>query len=118
MSIIRDIRQKLIQLNLFADVTTPSSGNEEMRREQVLATRVYLLLLVSILLVLVLFTCLRTQTVSVTVPKPSLDTYDKLVVVYSQTLSCPCQEIAVRYSNFITLNVTQHPVRVIHRASE
>ena len=112
MPLFSRARQELIQLNLFADATTLSSGNEAIRRDQILATRVYLSLLISILSVLVLFTCLSTQNVLVTIPKPSIDMFTKLDATYSQTLSCPCQQIAVPYSSFLSIASTGHPVSV------
>ena len=116
MSLFSVARQKLMQLNLFADATTLVNGNEQIRRDQILATRVYLSLLISIFFVLVLFTCLSTQNVLVTIPKPSIDTFTKLDATYSQTLSCPCQQIAVPHSRFLTIENTRHPVSV-HRFS-
>ena len=111
MSIVRRALQNLKQLNLFADATTASEGNEQIRRDQVLATRVYLVLLFAILSILVLFTCLSTRNMVVIVPKPSVETYDRLNAAYSQTLSCPCEQISVPYSSFLSVEYQMHPVR-------
>ena len=111
MSIVSRAVQSLKQLNLFVDARTASDGNEQTRHDQVLATRVYLVLLVAILSVLVLFTCLSTRSIVVIVPKPPVETYDRLNAAYSSTLSCPCEQISVPYSSFLSVEYHLHPVR-------
>ena len=111
MPIVSRALQKLKHLNLFVDGTTASDGNEHIRHDRVLATRVYLVLLIVILTVLVLFTCLITRNIVVIEPKPSVDTYERLNAAYSQTLSCPCDQISVPYSSFLSVEYHMHPVR-------
>ena len=117
MSIVQRVFQKLKRLNLFVDTDTASTDDEQIRRNQVLATRVYLILMISSFSTLIIFTCLRTRDILVTGPNPSVDTYDRLYTVYSQVLSCPCEQISVPYSSFLSVATVQHPVRVHHFTS-
>lgn len=113
MKIIRLAIEKLIQLNIFLDVKTLQERNKKKIRDQVLATRIYLLLFITCLIILVLFNSLATKMISVTVFKPSINTYDRLYGAHSDTLTCPCGGIAVLYSDFISMEYVQHPVRFL-----
>ena len=73
----------ILKLNFFQ---TSSASNQQTdqdlyeQRTQVIATRVYLVLLVLILIILLLFTCLNSETVTITVRKPTLDQIRSLPV--------------------------------------
>jgi hypothetical protein len=41
---------------------------------------------------------------------PSLTTYKHLQDLYSSTLKCPCSNVSIPYSNFISLSATLHQV--------
>ena len=51
-----------------------------------------------------------TQTVTVTVPRPSLDDYNTSHALYPNTLKCPCSTMAIPYQKFISLSPTLHQV--------
>ncbi|CAF1281000.1 unnamed protein product [Adineta steineri] len=61
-------------------------------------------------LVLIIFTSLSTQTVTITESNPSLLTYDKLQAMYPNTLKCFCSNTAIRYDKFMSLSPTLHEV--------
>ena len=61
-------------------------------------------------LVLLLFTSLNTQTVTTTVPNPTVTTYTDLYVLHSNTLTCPCSSMVTPYHTFILLSPTLHQV--------
>ncbi|CAF4117366.1 unnamed protein product, partial [Adineta steineri] len=62
------------------------------------------------LLILIIFTSLSTQTVTITESNPSLMTYDRLQAMYSSTLKCPCSNTVIRYDTFMSLFPTLHQV--------
>ena len=101
---------RLTQLNLFTDIKIQSNDGEEIRRHQVLVTRVFLLLLAITFSTLGVFICLNARHNAVTVSRPSMDTYSSLQNKYPQTLSCTCSQIAVPYARFLLIQATQHPV--------
>jgi hypothetical protein len=61
-------------------------------------------------LVLLLFTSLDTQTVTITVTNPSLTTFNDLQVLYSDSLKCPCSTVAIPYQKFLSLSPILHQV--------
>lgn len=105
-STIRRVRQT----NLFRDATTTNGADPRILRDQLLATRIYLPLLLISFLVLVLFTSMSQTAVSVTVSRPSLTIYQQLQVDYPNTLSCPCQQIAINYGDFLSIIPSYHQV--------
>ena len=111
MQVVKRTLQWLIKLNLFRDNNESNVGNEQTLRDQLLSTRVYLILLSASFIVLILFSNLTNKTISVTVSKPSLDTFEHLQATFLNTLSCPCENIAVPYSSFLSFKFTYHQVR-------
>ncbi|UJR34695.1 hypothetical protein I4U23_027472 [Adineta vaga] len=50
------------------------------------------------------------RNISVTVPKPSLVLFEQLQAKYPDTLSCPCRQVAVSYSSFLSITATYHQI--------
>jgi hypothetical protein len=69
----------------------------------------FFIILASIL-ILVLFTTLNTQTVTITKSSPSLMEYKRLQFAYPNTIKCPCSNIANRYETFVSLYPILHQV--------
>ena len=111
MKITRLGVEKLLQLNIFLDVKSLQEQNKKRIRDQVLATRIYLLLFVTCLIILILFNSLATKMISVTVFEPSIDTYDRLYAAHPNTLTCSCRAVSILYREFISIKSVQHPVR-------
>ena len=111
MSIVRRATQTLRQLNFFADAKTIRNGDEQLLREQVLSTRVYIVLMTTSICIILFSISFAQRTNSVTVSTSSIDTYERLQAAYPTTLSCPCQEIAVPYSTFLSVTATYHQVK-------
>ena len=112
MKLVKFVWNMLRELNLFVDARTYSDPNERVLRDQRLSTRVYLVLFIASIVIFVLSTSLIEMTVRVTVDKPSFTTYYHLQATYSNTLSCPCEEISIPYSSFLSMKTTYHQVIV------
>lgn len=112
MEAVSYTKRKLRQLNFFRDVKTIHEPDERILRDQILATRVYLPLLLMSFLIMVLFTSLSQRTVSVTVSSPSLAIYQRLQTDYPNTLLCPCRQIAINYGDFLSIMASYHQVMV------
>ncbi len=93
------IKRKMIGLNLFQSI--PPSHDENIIRQQYYSTRVYLILLFIGLSILILFTSLRMQTITVTIPMPTLTKFLDLYDQYPLTLNCPCNKTTMKYNQFI-----------------
>lgn len=83
---------------------------------EIYATYVYIILLVTCVTIIGLYSSLTIQTQSVIISKPSLSTFEKLQNTYSKTLNCPCSEISVPHSSmFIVSDPIYHQVKLSHR---
>lgn len=118
MKIIRLGIEKLLQLNIFLDVKTLQEQDKRKIRDQVLATRIYGLLFIAILIILVLFNSLATKAITITVFNPSIDTYDRLYAAYPNTLSCSCRGVTTIFDGFMSAEYVQHPVRSLMQLKE
>lgn len=105
--------EKLRKLNWFADTSGKNEQNEKILHDQLLTTRIYLIFLTTGILVLAMVAFFEKVTIRVTVNNPSFDTYKKLDATFSNTLSCPCSNIAVSYSAFLSMETTYHQVKII-----
>jgi len=103
------LKQFLINFNVFRSHFAPTTDQYKIKT-QIIATRIYLLLLVVSFFTLITHTSQVEVTQSVTVRYPSYDQFLSLSGVYSQTLSCPCTNLSIAYDQFIYLNATYHQV--------
>lgn len=80
------------------------------RFEAIVATRIHLLLLLTTLAILTVYNLLVIRIQHCTVQNPSLSVFEDLQAnkLYSSTLECPCQDIGVSYSSFITISPHFH----------
>lgn len=94
------------QLNLFNTYTT----NENKIRHEIITTRIYLILLPTILTILIIYSAQKELYYTVQVDNPSLDTYERLLNAYPDSLMCPCSELSISYSSFVSLTPHFHSV--------
>ena len=96
---------------LLRTLDTFSKKNERniyKRRSGVLATRLYILTLITSLIVLTLFNALTTRVTPVTVLSPSQKEFDSLYTPYSASLRCPCKKVSFPYQSFMSLEPQMH----------
>ncbi|UJR11794.1 hypothetical protein I4U23_015974 [Adineta vaga] len=93
-------KQRLITLNLY--LTIPLTINRKILRRNRRSTRIYLILLFTAFSFLIVYTLLKQETNIVIIESPSLVKYRQLLTQNSLTLQCPCRNIAIKYSKFIT----------------
>ncbi len=93
------IAQTVIKLNLFPAIP-PSQDPKILRRNQ-RTTRVYLVSLLIAMVIILIYTSLRRDTITVIVDSPSVLKYTQLYAQYPVTLKCPCSRIAIKYDKFI-----------------
>lgn len=55
-------------------------------------------------------TLIQMESKTVIVSHVTPDIFNKLSSKYSQSLSCPCTTSAILYKNFISNNITMHPI--------
>ena len=102
------IWKTLITLNLFK--RSGQQLDEERLRFQYRSTRVYIVLLISTLVILATYRIVSVYTFSKSINKPSHSTFEHLHDQYADTLICPCSEISVSYSQFVSVEFTLHAI--------
>lgn len=110
MAMIKRLIRKLGELNFYADAETTRQGDEQVLRDQVLSTRLYIVLMMASIWILLISISVTERTTTIVVATPLIDTYERLQAAYSTTLLCPCRKIAVPYSTFLSINATYHQV--------
>lgn len=112
MEVITSGIKTLKLLNLFRDPKNIQETNALILRRQIITTRIYLVLLYVSLLILILFTAFSQKLITDTISKPSLVTYEHLRAKYPNTLSCPCENIAISHEDFLSITVNYHQVEI------
>ncbi|UJR29415.1 hypothetical protein I4U23_010627 [Adineta vaga] len=77
---------------------------------QLLASRVYLILLIFAIVIITLSIGLSQQTQSFTIQSPTVDQFEYLYSQYSTTLTCPCTQIAIPFKKFLDLSPMMHQI--------
>ncbi|UJR17612.1 hypothetical protein I4U23_004508 [Adineta vaga] len=79
-------------------------------KQQKCKTWLYIVLLTVCLYVLFYGTLIKIESETVIISNVTPDVFYKLYSEHGQTLSCPCSTITIPYKNFVSNNVTIHPV--------
>lgn len=113
MMIIKRAIHHLSQLNLFRDPKTINQADTRVIRNQILATRILLVLMIFSVVILIIFASSTPKTISMKISTPSQTQYDNLQATYPDTLVCPCENIAVSSGTFLSIVPTFHQVRCV-----
>lgn len=97
----------LRKLNVY---TEAYEDTPEVRADQIISTRVLLILLINTMTILVVYTALSWQTFTVEVNNPSESDYLRLQSMYPNTITCPCSQLTISAGSFITIDATFHQV--------
>ncbi|CAF1196645.1 unnamed protein product [Adineta steineri] len=100
MGLLSRLKKSLQELNLFKKI--PPSQDENILQQERHTTRLYLILFFLALTILILFTSITPQSISVTVPSPSFTDFIQLYAKHSDTLRCPCEQTTIKYRQFIS----------------
>lgn len=105
---LRQMFNKIWQLNLFT--SKPPETDPHQIRQQIISTRIYVILLTFSIVILTIYTAAIPITETQIQQLPNVEKYLQLYEKYPETLSCPCKQIAVSYENFVEINYTLHQV--------
>ncbi|UJR19261.1 hypothetical protein I4U23_022390 [Adineta vaga] len=103
-SVDKRLYQYLIKVNLY------QYKENLIHVDQLIATCVYIGLLITFLCALVLYIGLTVETHTVTVDFPSVAQFEILSNQYPSTLSCLCSRMAIPYNKFLSFNPEYHQV--------
>ena len=79
-------------------------------KNQLISTRLFLILLTASLAVLIVYTSRSQITHTVTIDSPSSSIFSSLYQTYGDKLVCPCTNIAISRKEFISLHETYHQI--------
>ena len=96
------------RLNLFSD--HPYWSLNLTSSEQILSTRLFLILISICLLILSIYSSLILVTNQITLDKFSLDDFERLEKLYPQTINVPCTELSIMNQKFLNLSPIFHEV--------
>ncbi|CAF0966699.1 unnamed protein product [Adineta ricciae] len=93
------IRRYFIDLNLFDSKT----NDAHVKRNEILSTRIYIVLLLTIVVLFTLYMCLISQTNTITIAKPTQEQFERLTNKYENKLQCLCKQISIPYRQFMNI---------------
>ncbi|CAF4225273.1 unnamed protein product, partial [Rotaria sordida] len=96
------------QLNLFSD--NPFWSSTLSVSEQILSTRLFLVLISISLLTVIGYASLTIRTHDVTLNKFSLSDFERLGVLYRSTIKAPCTQVSIPFNKVLNLSSQFHPV--------
>ncbi|CAF0944231.1 unnamed protein product [Rotaria sordida] len=102
------IKIKIFRINLFDDVK--SRSDPFALDTAIISTRIYLILLCMSTGILISYTAVTLHMSTIIIRNPSEMIYDNLLNQYKSTLKCPCSQIAIEYSSFVSLSPVYHQV--------
>ncbi|CAF1177877.1 unnamed protein product [Adineta ricciae] len=104
--LVLSVKKNLVELNLFND----NSDNERFISDQRIATRIYILILLIVLIILTFYSSLSREVHRETIQKPTQSEYGYLLSIYSSTLECPCSLISIQRNTFMEMEPEYHQV--------
>ena len=110
-TVVQSIINYVKKLNVYVST---NEDTIEKHRNQILATRVFIVLFLMSLIGLVGYTSLTLQLTSVQIESPSQVTFEKLQSIYSDTLNCPCSQTSIQVNKFVNVTVSYHQVRLLY----
>ncbi len=108
MNLVRQIKQKITELNLF-ELETIRLENFDQHKAK-LTTRIYIILFSILLTILITYSASQGQNRTITVRNPSQSDFITLLKQYPNTLTCPCQQITIPYESFLNITLEYHPI--------
>lgn len=100
---------KLRQWNYFRS-RYPNADDEYEIRNQIIATRLFLVVSALSIVILTIYSSQQPIMKTVTFNNPTVDDYTSLITTESETLTCPCKNIAIRRGDFLTFRPTFHQI--------
>ncbi|CAF3816042.1 unnamed protein product [Rotaria sp. Silwood1] len=103
------LKNYFINLNIFEPSTDPTATDEEKKHEHrtnIIATRIFFIVFIIVLLGLTITTKTRSRNIHQIVENPSEDQFINL----PSDAQCPCSRISLPYGEFITIQTQFHEI--------
>ena len=103
------ILRRLKTFNVFA-TGAQSIHTEDEIRNQIIATRLFLILLVVSVAILTIYSSQTSVIKTIRIISPSMEEYNSLLSTYADKLTCPCKNITIPRRYFLNLQPTFHQI--------
>ena len=101
------LKEYLLNFNTFEpDPDSNEREDEHQRRSNIIATRVYFIVFILVLIILTLFLLFNQQTLLITIENPTEDQVKTL----PEDAQCPCSRILIEYGEFVSSEPYFHQV--------
>ena len=101
--VMSSLKNYFLNLNLFAPLAgSGETETDQQRRRNLVTTRIYLFILTWALLLLTLVTWSSSETILVTVTRPTKEQ----IAVLPQDANCPCSKISLPYGDFTEIRAS------------
>ena len=104
----QNLKISLINFNLFS--SKPPSTDQNQIENELISTRVFVILLSSTLTILVLYNGLIDTTQTIVIQSPTMKQYLELHSKYESTLTCPCNKVSIKYQQFVQVEYRFHEI--------
>ncbi|CAF1529656.1 unnamed protein product [Adineta ricciae] len=94
------------KVNLFDSAT----NDEHLKRNEILSSQVYCMVLPIVLLTFGIYLSLEKQTRLITIDNPTQTQYEQLQNSSVNDLHCPCNDISIKYVNFLSFQPRYHQI--------
>ncbi|CAF1388030.1 unnamed protein product [Adineta steineri] len=110
-NLLKLLYTELITLTIFPSYSFGQINDRiKAKRLNQLASRLYVLLLITGVVILSLQTLVQPEILTKTYTKPSLETYEYLLENHGDTLHCPCSITSSTYGKYIKIEPIFHQV--------
>jgi hypothetical protein len=107
LAVTKHVHRTIYTFNIFS---SHNKNDPEEERVGIIATRLYILLLLIGLLILGFYTSLVKHPQSHTVSFPSLAKFENLKNLHLSNLICPCSRLSMSYGRIISIAPRYHQI--------
>ena len=101
------LKNYLLQLNIFGSTAADDESRaEQQRRSNIIATRVYIVVLTLVLIILALGLWLGLETVVIILYHPTKDQFE----ILPSDARCPCTRISIAYGELVSIRPRFHQI--------
>ncbi|CAF4888015.1 unnamed protein product [Rotaria sp. Silwood1] len=101
------VQRTIHNFNLFS---SDNKNDPERERFGIIATRLYIFLIIICLIILGFYTSFLKHSHTYTVEKPSLSRFKELHSMYESTLNCPCSRFSMSHARIMSLTPRYHSI--------
>jgi hypothetical protein len=103
-ALLQRMKNLIVKLNIYNSRST----DEHVQKNELISTRVYFIALIICLVAFEVYISLEQQPKTTFIHNPARFQFEQLKNESVNDLQCPCSDISIEYSEFISLHPTYH----------